>query len=348
MPMIESPPTNQQQDTPKFSVRIPRHTEDTELHFLLEETVEERDRSRIREAIWISIILHMSLALVLILLPRFLPKKAVIAEREELKDHNLTYLDIPKNLLPPSPPKPSNVIADKNMQQQTPLPDQKMLQKLLQSQRQGAPGQQQQQQQAQQQMAQQTPQQVQQPDNNSALNTPAQTAQVQQQPEQQVQKNVPDFKADMSAGRNIQQAARDSSRGGHGTSGDFGLGQSPHPGLHSGIDVLSDTMGVDFDPYLRRVKHDVEMNWYNLIPEEARAPLFVQGKVAIQFVILKDGSVSGLKIIGPSGDSALDRAAQGGIDGSNPFPPLPSEFSGQYLALRFYFYYNPKNPAQLQ
>jgi len=26
---------------------------------------------------------------------------------------------------------------------------------------------------------------------------------------------------------------------------------------------------------------------------------------------------------------------------SDPFPPLPSEFRGRYLALRFRFYYNP-------
>jgi TonB family protein len=66
-----------------------------------------------------------------------------------------------------------------------------------------------------------------------------------------------------------------------------------------------------------------------------------KGKVSIQFAIMKDGSVSGLQIVGPSGDVALDRAAYGGITGSEPFPPLPGEFGGQYLALRFHFYYNP-------
>jgi len=38
---------------------------------------------------------------------------------------------------------------------------------------------------------------------------------------------------------------------------------------------------------------------------------------------------------------ALDRAAYGGITASNPFPPLPSEFRGSYLELRFNFFYNP-------
>ena len=83
------------------------------------------------------------------------------------------------------------------------------------------------------------------------------------------------------------------------------------------------------------------MNWYNIIPEAARAPLLERGKVSIEFAILPDGRVAGLKYISPSGDVALDRAAWGGITASNPFAPLPGEFHGPYLQLRFHFYYNP-------
>jgi TonB family protein len=68
-------------------------------------------------------------------------------------------------------------------------------------------------------------------------------------------------------------------------------------------------------------------------------------RVVIQFAILKDGSVAGLKLSSTSGDIALDRAAWGGITASNPFQPLPPEFRGQYLALRFYFFYN-QNPEK--
>jgi len=101
-------------------------------------------------------------------------------------------------------------------------------------------------------------------------------------------------------------------------------------------------MGVDFDPYLRRVVDTIRQNWLNLIPEEARAPLMKSGKVSIQFAIMKDGSVAGMSIVSPSGDVALDRAAWGGITGSNPFQRLPQEFPGQYLALRIHFFYNPQ------
>jgi len=89
------------------------------------------------------------------------------------------------------------------------------------------------------------------------------------------------------------------------------------------------------------VLHDVRENWYRLIPESAQAPLMKKGKVSIEFAILKDGRVTGMQYISGSGDVALDRAAYAGITASNPFPPLPNEFGGQYLALRFHFFYNP-------
>jgi TonB family protein len=107
------------------------------------------------------------------------------------------------------------------------------------------------------------------------------------------------------------------------------------------VDILSETMGVDLYPYLARVVHDVKQSWFNLIPDSARAPLRKKGKVSIEFAILKDGKVSGMKLAGSSGDIQLDKAAWAGIEAANPFPPLPAEFGGQYVGVRFHFYYNP-------
>lgn len=102
-------------------------------------------------------------------------------------------------------------------------------------------------------------------------------------------------------------------------------------------------MGVDFGPYLARVQHDIKMNWYKVVPEEAQPPVKKKGKVAIVFAILRDGRLRGMQIEagGSSGDVALDRAAWAGVTASAPFPPLPPEFRGEYLALRLHFYYNP-------
>jgi TonB family protein len=109
-------------------------------------------------------------------------------------------------------------------------------------------------------------------------------------------------------------------------------------------EILTDTMGVDFGPYLARITQVVRSNWYNVMPPSVYPPLLKQGKVSIEFAILKDGKVSGMTLHSPSGDVALDRAAWASITASNPFPPLPKEFPGQVLGLRFYYFYN-LNPS---
>ena len=124
--------------------------------------------------------------------------------------------------------------------------------------------------------------------------------------------------------------------------GELGGGSKNGPGSAGGAEILSDTMGVDFGPYMRRIVYDTERAWWPIIPEIARPPLNKQGRVIIRFKIMKDGSVKEMKLEGPSGDVSLDRAAWGGITGASPFPQLPKEFKGPYLELRFYFLYNIK------
>lgn len=104
------------------------------------------------------------------------------------------------------------------------------------------------------------------------------------------------------------------------------------------VDILSDTKGVNFDPYLRQILKTVRENWYHLIPKCAET---MKGKLAIELAITKDGRLADMKLVSTAGETALDRAAWGGITASNPFPALPSEFTGPYLALRFRFAYNP-------
>jgi TonB family protein len=142
------------------------------------------------------------------------------------------------------------------------------------------------------------------------------------------------------AARAVAEHRGGGSYGGGG--GDYGAGPGGRARTLGNLEVLSDTQGVDFGPYLDRVVDAVRRNWYTLIPEAARAPLLKRGKVAIEFAILPDGKVAGMKITGVSGDVSLDRAAWGGITASNPFAPLPSEYHAPYLALRFRFYYNPQ------
>jgi TonB family protein len=107
-------------------------------------------------------------------------------------------------------------------------------------------------------------------------------------------------------------------------------------------EILTDTMGVDFGSYLTRITQIVRQNWYSLMPPSVYPPQRKQGKLSIEFVILKDGKTTGMVVHTSSGDMALDRAAWSSITASTPFPPLPKEFPGQLLGLRFHYFYNLK------
>jgi TonB family protein len=124
-----------------------------------------------------------------------------------------------------------------------------------------------------------------------------------------------------------------------GKGGDFGLGTGAHGRQMGNLEILSDTYGVDFGPYLGQVVlAQVRKNWYNAIPQSEQRK---HGSVVIEFAITKDGRVAKMRLVQGSGDVPLDRAAWAGIVGSDPFPALPGEFGGQYLALRIRFIYNP-------
>jgi TonB family protein len=315
---------------------------------LLEQLQDDLARSRKRESLWMSLFLHAVVVIAIWTSPKwtawFPARTVVVATPQELiQQQELTYLNAaPDEQKLKERPK-TDAISDKDRvaTSRNPQIDRHELKKILDSGLPGAPGQVAP---SQQQMAQMSPvgrgQQNQEQQYNSSGPT---YPQVNQSAKLQPAPSPFAGAGAMSPGTAIEQAARGAAanRGGYGSGGDYGISTGGAGKIKSDIDILSDTMGVDFGPYLQRVLHDVRMNWYNLVPEAARAPLLRKGKVSIDFAITKDGSVAGLTIVSQSGDVSLDRAALGGIMGSNPFPPLPREFSGNYLALRFHFFYNP-------
>jgi TonB family protein len=334
---------------------------------LLIQLQDDLSRSRRREALWMSVVFHLMVVILFInsdRLANFLPRRSVIvvSPGDVLHEKELTYLELPPDEQKLTKRPDTNNISDKDRiaTSRAPQLDRKEMKRILDSARPGAPGPggppldqpPQPGQPPAQAMAQAAPEQ-QQPNQSTVPSPfPNQDHVAKLTTPSDVGSQKPSFSNNsMSAGSAIEQAARASlaHRGGYGgDNGDYGLGQGRRATQAVGqLDVLSDTMGVDFGPYLARVLHDVRENWYNIIPEVARAPIMMKGKVSLEFAILKDGRVAGLRYVSSSGDVSLDRAAYGGITASNPFPPLPAEFHGQYLALRFHFFYNPdKNDLQ--
>jgi TonB family protein len=148
-----------------------------------------------------------------------------------------------------------------------------------------------------------------------------------------------------SARKTVQeQMEEEHRRVGAGT----GTTQGPRTGLPAGQEdpnfsteeptILSDTRGYDFGPYMNQVVNRVRTNWYTLIPEIAR--LGKRGKVVLIFTITKNGTIANLRQVANSGTQALDNAAVGSIQLSNPFAQLPNNFDGDHLDLQFTFLYN--------
>jgi TonB family protein len=145
----------------------------------------------------------------------------------------------------------------------------------------------------------------------------------------------------------VQSVVHEMARGGGGQSnltvGDIDLPDAIQlpatPGrTGSSLELRSDPMGVDFRPYLAQILALVRKNWFAVIPESAR--LGNHGVTQLVFSIDRSGQVPKLVIDTPSGSEALDRAAVAGISASVPFPPLPRDFKGQLVILKFSFKYN--------
>ena len=331
---------------------------DARVPHLLIQLQDDLARSRKREAVWLSVIVHLVL-LILLWNFKYIEKlipihTAVLVPVNPNKD-NTTFLALPPDLQKAPRRANTNVLSDKDRiaSSRHPELDPKELRKILATPPPGTPG-------LQGPRAAQpaTPQQQIVPNQTPTSQQPGgqpmqrpqfdtnQTAQLQMpaQPKNSFSK----YAQGMTAGSAIQQAAQAAAArrgaGGGGQEGDFGLGTGAHGRQLGALDILSDTQGVDFGPYIQRIVQDVRENWYHLIPESAEMK---KGKLAIEFAITPNGQVADMRLVASSGDVALDRPAWGAITGSNPFPPLPSQFTGPYLALRFRFYYNP-DKADLQ
>ncbi len=109
--------------------------------------------------------------------------------------------------------------------------------------------------------------------------------------------------------------------------------------LNSAIELQSDPQGADFRPYLKEILAIVRRNWFSVLPSSARSGM-LRGRTTIQFVVNKDGSIPKLVIADSSGLQPLDRAAVAGMSMSNPLPPLPADFKGEFVRLQFSFNYN--------
>ena len=313
------------------------------LHLLTADLPEEEDvisSYRRREAAWISLITHAIIIALLIFLPRWSFTRPVIVPIHEKQE--TTFIPLPDDLQKVEPPK-TNKISDKNRiaQTRTPTVDKEALRKLIDARKAGPP------------KPPAAPPAEQAMQQNPATAQGAPVPEVQKPPQTTAQLQAPapatpkksPF-AISSPGTSVSDAIHSVANShGAGTTefggGEYGSGLRPKVDTRGGLEILSDTMGVDFGPYMKRLKFTVQKNWDPLIPESALPPIMRKGVVVIEFSITKDGEVKGMKLVAGSGDVSLDRAAWAAITNAIPLPNLPKDFAGDYLTIRGIFYYNP-------
>ncbi|MGD0096085.1 MAG: energy transducer TonB [Terracidiphilus sp.] len=299
-----------------------------ELLQMISELEDERRWARLREGVWLAILFHLLVLTAIFLLPKYVFKVPPVVDKSSaINPHkDFTYLDTP--FLPPSKP-----IVKPPVQQ--PLIDKQTMEQM----KKVAP-----------------PEPAPEPKPQPAAPAPVQPP--PPPPTQQPQIEMPRPAAvparpnfamgSQNPADQLREAMKGASRNpGMGSSNlPSGGGLTMHPGAGTGgVEVLSDTQGVDFNTWLQRWHRETERTWDPLIPDEVNPPILKSGVVAIRFKVLPNGRLmdGSMVLEGRSGDVALDRAAWGALTGSN-YPPLPRDFHGPYLELRAYFLYNMEPP----
>jgi len=300
-----------------------------ELLDMISELEDERRWSRLREGLYLAIIIHALLVVASIMIPKYILRLSPIDPIEAIQNRkDLTYLDLPPDALRNIQPKPIVKPA-------TPKPPQ-IDKKTLEALNKAAPPV----------LPAAPPAPVEQPKLASPVPPSVAPPQPQPQLEQPRPSAVPARPNFAMGSQNPADQLRDAMRGAARNPGQ-GSGEGPagalarHPGAGSGAEIISDTQGVDFNSWLRRWYYETERTWDPLIPDEVNPPILKAGQVEIVFKVLPNGRLmdGSVQLIGRSGDTALDRAAWGALTGSN-YPPLPSAFHGPYIELRARFMYN--------
>ncbi|MBW4040252.1 MAG: TonB C-terminal domain-containing protein [Acidobacteria bacterium] len=106
--------------------------------------------------------------------------------------------------------------------------------------------------------------------------------------------------------------------------------------LSQSVDLLSDTQGVNFRPYMKAILSEIDDQWSTRVPEGAHP-----GSTEIRLTVKPDGSISEMHMDGSTKDDGLNRAAWSSLTSLGQLPPLPAKFHGANLEMRIHFVVNP-------
>jgi periplasmic protein TonB len=109
---------------------------------------------------------------------------------------------------------------------------------------------------------------------------------------------------------------------------------SARGGAGFGIGFGEASFGERYAWYVTALRNRVSNNWLlsTISPGLMSAP-----RVYVTFDILRDGTVSGVQVTQSSGIPEVDRSAVRAVLASSPVNPLPGDYSGSRLSVKFFF-----------
>lgn len=147
---------------------------------------------------------------------------------------------------------------------------------------------------------------------------PDQPERINKRIQPKVQPEVPDNAVPFGAGGPPAQNYLQFSKG----SGDFGMSFG------------AAGFGERYAWYVTALRNRISNNWLQstVSPNLMSAP-----RVYVTFDILSDGTINGVQVTQSSGIPEVDRSAVRAVVASSPVNPLPPDYSGGRLAVKFYF-----------
>ena len=105
--------------------------------------------------------------------------------------------------------------------------------------------------------------------------------------------------------------------------------------------MLSDTKGVNMQPYMSHLIAELRQRWLPLVPGGQLQPSSDAGETAISITITAAGHLAAMHLDDATHVDALDQAAWTAIKETS-YLPLPSEKNIAELKLRLYFVPGPR------
>lgn len=101
-----------------------------------------------------------------------------------------------------------------------------------------------------------------------------------------------------------------------------------------GLSFGEGDFGERYSWYVAAVRSRISSNWLlsQISPSIVSAP-----RLYLEFDIFRDGTVTNIEITQSSGMPEVDRSALRAVLASNPLGPLPNDYAGSKVSVKFYF-----------